>query len=112
RSSGRPGRSSVRGVVRRQIINGNRPVRESAAESLNLSLRHGAAPTVPSGSGTQPTERRFIMRYSAILAAALSAAVLAAPAAAAPVVGVKYSDLNLATEAGQAALDARIDRAA
>ncbi len=52
------------------------------------------------------------MRYSAILAAALSAAVLAAPAAAAPVVGVKYSDLNLATEAGQAALDARIDRAA
>ncbi len=53
------------------------------------------------------------MRYSAILAAALSAAVLATPAAAnTSTVGVKYADLNLTTEAGQAALDARIDRAA
>lgn len=55
------------------------------------------------------------MRYPAILAAALgAAAVFAAPAAAeAPAtVAVKYSDLNLSTDAGQRQLERRIDAAA
>jgi UrcA family protein len=59
------------------------------------------------------------MRYPAILAAAAlgAATALAAPAAAASdesqaSVGVKYSDLDLSTRAGQAALERRIHSAA
>jgi UrcA family protein len=53
------------------------------------------------------------MRYPAILAAALGAVtVLAAPAAAGASVGVKYSDLDLSTRAGQQKLERRIDSAA
>lgn len=56
------------------------------------------------------------MRYpAAILSAALvlgTAAVAATPAAAAPTVGVKYSDLDLSTKAGQDKLERRIDSAA
>jgi len=53
------------------------------------------------------------MRYPAILAAAVlgSATVFAAPALA-ETVGVKYSDLDLSTEAGQAKLEQRIESAA
>lgn len=49
--------------------------------------------------------------HSAILAAALGAAMLSAPAFAGPA-GVSYADLDLATPAGQAQLDRRIDKAA
>ena len=58
------------------------------------------------------------MRYPAILAAAVAvlgaATAFAAPAAAETpaTLAVKYSDLNLATEAGQAQLERRIDKAA
>jgi len=53
------------------------------------------------------------MRYPAILAAAAAAAtVFAVPAAAESSIGVKYSDLNLATKDGQAKLERRIDSAA
>lgn len=55
------------------------------------------------------------MRYPVILAAALATG-LAAPALAAPEVttstAVKYSDLDLATQAGQDQLERRIDSAA
>ena len=50
------------------------------------------------------------------LALALAAAALAVPAAAAedeaPTVGVRYSDLDLTSEAGQNELDNRLERAA
>jgi UrcA family protein len=56
------------------------------------------------------------MRYPAILAAAAAvlgaATVFAAPAAAETTVGVKYSDLDLSTRAGQSKLERRIDSAA
>ena len=56
------------------------------------------------------------MRYPAILAAAAAlagaATVFAAPAAAEDSVGIKYSDLDLSTRAGQQKLDRRIDSAA
>lgn len=53
------------------------------------------------------------MRYTATLAAAVLAAAttLTAPAAA-ETVGIKYSDLDLSSKAGQAELESRIDRAA
>ena len=54
------------------------------------------------------------MRYPAILAAAAlgAATVFAVPAAAGTSVGVKYSDLDLSTRAGQQKLARRIDGAA
>ena len=54
------------------------------------------------------------MRYPPILAAAAfgAATVLAVPAAAEGSVGVKYSDLDLSTRAGQQKLERRIDSAA
>ena len=56
------------------------------------------------------------MRYPAILAAAAAVlgtvTALAAPAAAGTSVGVKYSDLDLSTRAGQQKLERRIDSAA
>jgi UrcA family protein len=55
------------------------------------------------------------MRYPAILAAAAAlgvATVFAVPAAAGTSVGVKYSDLDLSTQAGQQKLERRIDSAA
>jgi UrcA family protein len=56
------------------------------------------------------------MRYPAILAAAAAlagaATVFAAPAAAEDSVGIKYSDLDLSTRAGQQKLERRIDGAA
>jgi len=54
------------------------------------------------------------MRYPAIMAAAAAlgaAAVFVAPAAA-ETVGIKYTDLDLSTKAGQQELDRRIDSAA
>jgi UrcA family protein len=52
------------------------------------------------------------MRYPAILAAALLGATVFAVPAAAETVGVKYADLDLSTQAGQAKLERRIDSAA
>ena len=53
------------------------------------------------------------MRYPAILAAAaLGAATVLVVPAAAETVGVKYSDLDLSTRAGQQKLERRIDSAA
>ena len=54
------------------------------------------------------------MRYPAILAATVvgAAAVVAATVLAEESVGVKYSDLDLSTSAGQSKLERRIDSAA
>jgi len=49
---------------------------------------------------------------SAIVAAAAGAAMLAAPAGATTRQRVSYADLNLTTAAGQAALQARLNKAA